>query len=394
MWQPNIMYVDINSCFATIEQQANPLLRHKPVVVAASVNNYGCILASSTDAKKLGIKTGMRVKEAKLIFPQLIVLPPNPNKYRSVHRALKQLLSTYTPDLTPRSIDEFSLDFSATKGSLIDIAKDIKRRIKQEIGDYITVSIGIGPNRFLAKTAAGLHKPDGLDVITQQNIQTIFAGLSLTDICGISFGNSARLRQVGIHTASDFLNAGLPQLKSAFRSVAATYWYMRLRGIEIDDFSSTRKSFSHSYVLPQKTSVDQAIPVIIKLVHQLSERLRQQGYQAQSLYLGVIDSDHQHWHQTRQLSHPLVNANDFIHAFLRLVRHIPFPLIKKINVAVGDLKPTEYLQFDLFDNLQKNYQLTQALDEVNARFGDCTLFPASMIHTESAVPDAIAFGRI
>jgi DNA polymerase IV len=393
------MHIDINSCFATIEQQSNPLLRNKPVVVAASANDYGCILAASVDAKKYGIKTGMRIKEAKLILPSLIALTPNPDKYRSVHHALKNLLSIYTPDLTPKSIDEFSLNFSSVirdehPGSIIKIAQEIKQKIKTDIGEYITVSIGIGANRFLAKTGAGLHKPDGLDIITTQNIQAIFNTLELTDICGISVGNAIRLHQVGINTAQQFLNAPLYELKRAFRSIAATYWFMRLRGWEIDDFSSRRKSFSHSYVLPQKITVEQSIPILIKLVHQLTERLRQQGYQAQNVYLSVINPDHRHWHQAKQLSHPLVNANDFIHAFLRLSRHIPFPVIKKITVACTDLKPIDHLQFDLFEINQKNYQITQAMDQINARFGDCTLFPAAMVGSQSAVPDAIGFGRL
>ena len=120
------MHIDINSCFATIEQQANPLLRYRPVVVAAATGDYGCILASSTEAKKLSIKTGMRVGEAKKIFGSVIVLPTDPDKYRFIHHRLKQLLSTYTPDITPKSIDEFCLDFSNYPYGLRVIARNDK----------------------------------------------------------------------------------------------------------------------------------------------------------------------------------------------------------------------------------------------------------------------------
>lgn len=397
MLAPKIMYIDINSCFATIEQQANPMLRYRPVVVAAATGDYGCILASSTEAKKLGIKTGMRVGEAKQVFRSVVVLPPDPDKYRFIHHQLKQLLSTYTPNITPKSIDEFCLDFSSIKhhSDLISTAKEIKQRIKQDIGDYITVSIGIAPNRFLAKTAAGLHKPDGLDVITDQNIQSVFASLQLTDLCGISIGNASRLHQAGIHTATAFLNAPPFKLKAAFRSIAATYWYLRLRGLEIDDFSSTRKSFSHSYVLPHPALVPESTtPILVKLVHQLALNLRQHQYQAQSLFVSFINDQHQSWYQVKNLSHPIITASDFTQCFLRLSRSVPFAKAKKIIVACSRLQPAKLLQLDLFNQTTRDYQLTQAMDQINLRFGDCTLIPAQMLGTDSAVPDAIAFGKV
>lgn len=119
----NIMHIDINSCFATIEQQANPLIRNRPVVVAAYNSNNGCILASSVDAKKLGIKTGMHVRNGKNIYPNLIVLEPDPIKYRHVHKKLKELLLEYTPDVIPKSIDEFVLNLENTPSQKIGIIK-------------------------------------------------------------------------------------------------------------------------------------------------------------------------------------------------------------------------------------------------------------------------------
>ncbi|MBU1133155.1 DNA polymerase IV, partial [Patescibacteria group bacterium] len=132
-----IMHVDINSCFATIEQQANPSLRGKPVAVAAFDSPSGCILASSIEAKKLGIKTGFRVKEGKLICPDLIVLEPDPPKYRDVHLKLRNLLRTYTENVIPKSIDEFVLNlegYPAYKKGMFSVGKEIKKRIKNEVG--------------------------------------------------------------------------------------------------------------------------------------------------------------------------------------------------------------------------------------------------------------------
>src|SRR3989344_3586037 len=134
---PTVMHIDLNSCFATVEQQANPLLRGKPLVVAAYTTGNGCILASSVEAKRLGVKTGMRVWEGKNLYPRLVVLPPDPEKYRWVNRKLRVLLSSYTPYLSVESIDEMVMDLGKTPAlecsSKISIAYDIKKCIKKEI---------------------------------------------------------------------------------------------------------------------------------------------------------------------------------------------------------------------------------------------------------------------
>ena len=139
---PNIIHLDTNSCFATIEQQANPILRGKPIVVCAYTTNSGCILAASIEAKKLGIKTGMRVKDAKLIYHKVITLLPDPPKYRFVHKKIFKILKKYSDKVTPKSIDEFALMLPSNLKP-VDVAHEIKQRIKVEVGEYITVSIGI-----------------------------------------------------------------------------------------------------------------------------------------------------------------------------------------------------------------------------------------------------------
>src|SRR3989338_8410898 len=125
--EPTIMHIDLNSCFASVEQQANPLLRGKPIVVAAYITQSGCILAASIEAKVLGVKTGMRVKEGKMICPRLIVLPPDPDKYRQVHRKLKKLLQSYSERIVPKSIDEFVIDMEGLP--VEEVGREIKRRI-------------------------------------------------------------------------------------------------------------------------------------------------------------------------------------------------------------------------------------------------------------------------
>ena len=117
-----VMHMDLNSCFATIEQQANPFLRGKPIAVAAFTTHKGCILAASVEAKRLGIKTGMRVMDGRAIYPKLIVLPPDPWKYRNVHLKLRNFISDYTNDFSPKSIDEFVLNMK-------DLSQELSREL-------------------------------------------------------------------------------------------------------------------------------------------------------------------------------------------------------------------------------------------------------------------------
>ena len=251
---PKILHLDLNSCFASIEQQANPFLRGKPIAVAAFNSPGGCILAASIEAKKLGIKTGMRVGDAQKICPRIKVLTPDPWKYRNVHLKLKKLVSEYTDDFSPKSIDEFVLNLAdyctAYKTtSLKVVAQEIKTRIKKEIGDWLTVSVGIAPNRYLAKIAAGLHKPDGLDEINKDNFLEIYSKLKLTDLTGIKERNAARLSMMGIYSVTDFYKAPTRQLQAAFHSITGLYWHMRLGGYEVDDFGSKRGSFGNSVAI-------------------------------------------------------------------------------------------------------------------------------------------------
>src|SRR5437016_13635840 len=148
---PTIMHVDLNSAFCTIEQQANPLLRGKPMVVAAYNSPNGCVVSPSMEAKRFGIKTGMTVRDARLLYPPVIVKTPDPPKYRSVHMQFASIFRDYSPSVTPKSIDEAVIDFSETfrlyRKSLSEIAQEIKRRMRSEIGEWISCSIGIGTNR-------------------------------------------------------------------------------------------------------------------------------------------------------------------------------------------------------------------------------------------------------
>ena len=395
-----ILHIDLNSCFATIEQQANPLLRGKPVAVAAYTTASGCILAPSIEAKKYGVKTGMRVKEGKVLCPSLIVLPPDPAKYRNVHLALRRLLSNYTDKLSPKSIDEFVLDLQGypclAAGSIREVAAEIKKRIKKEIGEWLTVSIGIAPNRFLAKAASSLHKPDGLDEINKNNFFEIYESLKLTELPYIKIRNAARLNSMGIYTILDFYNAPLWKLKAAFKSINGYYWHIRLRGWEIDGVVFGRRSYGNSYTLPKPLlTPGELSPILCKLVTKMGSRLRRAGYKASGIHLALLYRDGSYWHKGASLPRTLFDSRDFYKEALRILCQSP---VRKpvLNLAVSsfNLKKVDSLQLDLFEDAVKKENLVRSIDRINKRWGEFVVTPARMIGTRGFVPDRIAFGAV
>lgn len=398
---PNIMHIDLNSCFAMIEQQANPFLRKKPIAVAAYATANGCILAPSIEAKGYGIKTGMRVRDARLLCPNLIVRAPDPSKYRDVHIKFRNIFRDYSPSVTPKSIDEAILDFSTqryTQENLVAIAHEIKQRMKTEIGDWITCSVGLATNRALAKLGAGLHKPDGLDIITHKNLRDTLSTLKLIDICGIADKNEVRLNSFGIFTPVQFLDASEITLKRVFGGFVGYYWYMRLRGWEIDDVDYGRKSIGQQYALQHHTANPEELArLLMKLTEKMGRRLRADGSAAQGVHVSVVYQDYMHWHQGKKFDSQLYTSQELYKKVLWLFNRRPYPgkTVSKLAVSCFDLIPSESAQLGLFDrNIDKKRKVSDAMDVINDKYGEFVITPALMMGMDGEILDRIAFGRI
>lgn len=403
-----MMHVDINSCFATVEQQANPLLRHKPTVVAAYVKDYGCILAASREAKVLGIKTGMYVGEAKKIYPRVMVLPPDPPKYRIVNRKLLGLLRSYTADISVESIDEMVMSLYGapilTTHTMEEVAREIKARIKNEIGEWITVSCGIAPNRYLAKVASGLQKPDGLVTITKENIVETFSRMTLTDFCGIKQGNSSRLIAAGITTPLELYRASAISLRRAFRSVTGLHWWLRLHGYEdggrYKAFGSSeeedQKSFGQSYVLGTARGTRDARlwQILAQLTMKMARRLRKDGFCAYGVGISTMFFDHTHWHTQEKKSYAMSADLEFYTEMRRMLTHAPEKEVKLLAVYCYALHRNDSTQVSLFPEENRKLLVTRAVDAIQDRFGDFAIYPARMANMEQRVLDRISFGGV
>jgi DNA polymerase-4 len=400
--RPLTMHIDLNSCYATIEQQANPLLRGKPVGVAAYDSPGGFIVAASYEAKRRGISL-MRVRDAREICRDIIILTPDPEKYFDAHRRFKAVLERYTNEVVPKSIDEFVLDFRGSnavqKGmDLRDVGYAIKRDIKEHLGDYVTVNIGIAPNRFLAKVAASLDKPDGLDVIEARDIMNVYGHLGLIDLPGINYRFKARLNLAGIYTPLDFLAADFTKLKrEVFRSIIGYYWYLRLRGYEIDAVPQKTRSFGNDYSVGDKTSDPEKIArLLMKLCEKTGRRIRKHGYQAWGISLGMGFENGYWWGKGKRLSAPLYSTQEIYLAVMRLFRLVEIPArLTHVNIAVFDVKPVAPLQLGLFDGTRLDTRsLARAADIVNDRYGEYTMTPASMANMQDTIIKRVPFGSV
>ena len=400
------MHIDLNSCFATVEQQAHPLLRGKPLVIAAYASNGGCVLSPSIEAKKLGIKTGMRVGEAKQIYPFVVVRTPDPPKYRDVHKKFEKIIGSYSSEVVPKSIDEIVIDFKGTRyaeycfgdSPLIQVGHEIKKRMRGEIGEWISCNIGISTNRFLAKLASNLHKPDGLDVIDHSNLREIYGQVELMDLNGINTRFKARLNGAGIFTPLEFLDASIDTLKKiVFKSIAGYYWNVRLRGWETgaDTIESDRRTFGQSYALPKHLQGRNIDPILMKLTEKMARRLRSANNAARGIFASCIYNDWSYWHKSHKIGTNLYATNEFFDRFKMLLDNQPSSKpIAKLSIGCFDLTNTHEIQNRLFETKQeKDWQIAKAMDKVNDNYGEYTVVFAPMHATNSLVIDRIAFGN-
>jgi DNA polymerase-4 len=397
--RPLVMHVDLNSCFATVEQQARPLLRGRPIAIVNRRTENTAIITASYEAKKYGVKVGMRFKEAKLLVPDIIAIETDPAKYRFVYHKMMDMMKTYSPHVTMKSIDEGVIDFKHATDQmrsreLRDIGEEIKQRMKDEIGCAMRCNVGISTNRFLAKTAAGLHKPDGLDSITHENLRDTFATMTLTDLTGIAKQNEHRLNAVGIDSPLQFLDTSAEILrKMVFKSICGDEWYQRLRGYEVDDRAFDLKTVGRQYVLE---SPHLSSEKILQRLHHLSEsvgaKLRSQNKVARGVFVYAKTYERKYWHARRMCEMPFF-SNQAIYAQASQLFAAAPAHIREIGVSCYELGDDIDPQLSLFgDKIASEKQLVKAMDELNGRYGDRTIHAAGTLGTGIYVKQKIPFG--
>ena len=397
--KPLIMHIDLNSAFATTEQQAHPSLRGKPMGVTNRISKECCVIAASYEAKALGIKVGMRRSEAMAICPKFILLETDPPKYNAVYKKLIKIMHDYSPNIKMKSIDEGIIDFHGMETvlsgrSLTDIGYEIKQRVKQDIGEWMRINIGIGPNRFLAKQAAGWHKPDGLDVLDYHNLVDYYQEVRLTDLSGIARRNEARLNAYGIMTALDFLNASEFTLKKqVFRGITGLYWYQRLRGIEIDDYETKLGMVGRQWVVKDPSAKDSyLLPCLSFLCETTGAKLRYRQVEARGIcaWAGYVNGES--WQAKHMYKTTCYSNQDIYKRALELFNSRLRGDIKIIGIYCYGLETSSRNQVNLFEDINKKQWLTKAMDEINDFYGSFTVYSAGSLEGKKLIKQKIPFG--
>lgn len=391
---PHIMLVDMNSYFASVEQQANHKYRNKPLGVCASIHPTSCLIATSKEAKALGISTGTLIYKARKICPEIILVQAEPEKYREVNRRINKLFISYTDRVQIYSIDESFLDLSETKINPLVVGSEIKNRIREEVGDYLTCSIGIAPNKFMAKLAADMQKPDGLSVVWRKNLPEIYKYKKFSDLWGVARGWTKRLTRLGILTPLQMLNYPVSNLLAVFGKPGFYIW-QRVLGLEKDEVNPEEdlpKSFGHSWVLNFRTTdKNKLAPVIMRLAEKAGRRMRKEGFKSFGMYLSVTLDSGQNFHVSKKLSWSINNGQQLYEMALNLWRGWKFSS-SVMHIAVGFTHLyRDQIQPSLFGD--RNLGLQQAIDQINNRYGEFTIRSGILTHTTDFAPDAIAFGK-
>ena len=276
-WSRIILHVDMNSYFATVEQQCNPFLRGQPIAIGGSPGTRSIVVAASIEAKRFGVKTGMTPIEAKQCCPQIMFIQGDPAKYGELTQIFINLARGYTSRIDVYSIDELFMDLTGHVRSLQDacvIATKLKRQLRELVGDYLSCSVGIAPNRMLAKLSSNMKKPDGLVVLRQEDIPFVLKWIDLTDIPGIGERLKRRFFDLGITNLEQLGKCPLAILLQEFGPNYGLTLSEMGRGIDrtevqyIDEVQPA-KSIGHTYTLPQNTKDHDEIfsQIVIVLTH-------------------------------------------------------------------------------------------------------------------------------
>ena len=428
-----ILHVDLNSFFARATQQANPALRGKPVGIVKALGRT-CIIAASIEAKRYGVVTGCRVSDAKKMCPQIILMPADFDKYEDISLRFIKICAQYSPLCEVFSLDECFIDVSETADfwakapqkinlqqlayielakswqlsiGAVNIAFEIKRRLREEIGDFLTCSVGISHNRLLAKLASSQIKYDGLFWITGDNAFDVLDKSNLMDVCGIGWGLYKHLAALGIDNFSKLRDCSIQFLYKNFGPFWSYYLYDICRGIDPTPVNSFRslpkqKSVGRTYTThkPLNSRKDTE-----RLIRNLAEEA---AFKARTMdlagrYVGLrLQTSASHWSELKgkesqswyghRILKNYIDDGKKLFDLCRLIsKDWEFKNIIFCGVTLGMLTRKGDLSLPLFFDDKRRQDLTEAADSINRRFGDYTLFPAQLLGMDIIRPEVTGY---
>jgi DNA polymerase-4 len=372
------MHVDMNSFFASVEQQCNPRLRGKPIAVIGS-NKRTIITTASYEARAFGVKTGMTVPEAKKLCPDLILVTGDNKKYTDTCAQLVSLYKNYSPAVEVFSVDEAFLDITGSTGLFggeEKMARLLKEEIRKKLG--LTCSIGIAPNKLLAKLASDWQKPDGLVIIRAEEVTTLLGDLPAKELCGIGPHLEQSLAAMGIKTCGELGRTDPTLLKTRFGVIGEK---LHLMGLGMDDSpvipleeEEELKSVGHSMTLEKDIWNRNLIALhLLQLSEMAGRRLRAYGYQGRTVALTIRYADFTTFTKQCTLKGYIAHTTDIYQTALRILSSIRLEqAVRLLGISISNLRK-KAAQLCLFEDEKKKALATQAMDEINGRYGEFTI---------------------
>jgi DNA polymerase-4 len=415
----NWLFVDLNSYFASVEQDARPELRGRPVGVVPMMADTTVCIAASYEAKAHGVKTGTVVADAKKMCPGLVLVEARHEIYVEYHHRIVEAVESCLPVTAVMSIDEMACRLMGRERPLLaamELGRKVKARILERVGPMMRSSVGLATNRYLAKVASDMEKPDGLVALPLDILPEALRQLTLRDLPGIGARTEKRLNEKGIHTMEQLLALDSEGAGTLWGSVWGERLWHWLQG---EDFEMPEtehlKTISHSHVLaPEMRTPEQAWAVAHKLLHKAAMRLRAANLWAGNISLSIgfavprgektpvsrFGVPTRGWKAELRLSECQDNQT-LIAALSRLWASRPagpeFEHPYFIGVVLGALVPTHLHTLNLFEGTedeQSRTRLLATMDELNNKYGLSALAPATMLTAYRAAPTRIAFHNI
>jgi len=385
-----ILHVDMNAFYCSVHAAEQPeLYKGKPTAVAGSVElRKGVVVTSSYEARARGVRTGMTVRQAERVCPELILISPDFDLYRHYSRGFRRIAGSYTPQLESVSIDECFLDITGSSqfGTAIEIAEAIRRRVKEELG--LPCSIGIGPNKLLAKMGSDMRKPDAITVLRRRDVPKLLWGKPCQTLYGIGGKTAEKLLRMNIRTIGELAAADEKLLKDKFGVYGA--WMKRAAhghdDSPVEPIRDAAKSVGHTTTLPADlTKREEFRRVLLNLADQTARRLRREGMMCRAVQIAIRDPDMKTITRSFTLEVPTENADDVYKVACKLMdaNWREGQPVRLLGITLQNLSPkTETpVQLDLFEyeEAPRKEQLVSVLDRLRNKFGESAVLTAGML---------------
>lgn len=390
------LLVDLNSFFASCEQQDDPSLRGKPIAVVPMMAENTSVLAASYEAKRFGIKTGTKVFEARKMCPDIKFVSTGHKKYVEYHHKIIEAVHKVCPVERVLSIDEMVCSLMGREQELenaLEIGRRVKQIILDEVGECLTSSVGLGPNITIAKIASDLQKPNGLVAIPQEQLVQKIGHLDINIISGVGPNMKYRLNQKGLYTINDLLKLSESQLQNAWGSIVGLRLAKEIRGEDFQRAANKSNAFSHEHVLPPNLRTrDGAYQIIQKLVFKGCSRLRDVKRKAQGIGLSVRFMDRSKFEisiQFQQSDDSFFMIREVEKAYKQVSNQKPV----KVGIVLFGLTEPGVEQFSFFDD-QKSNKLNKVIDMINDKHGANSIVSGAHLDVVGEAKARISFSHI